>query len=299
MANSDSIDSYPIIEVDPDWTLQPEAMGGKRKFWYRRADQDTDWLFKYPRENTGEHWAEKIAAEIAARLGVLHGRVELARVAGTRGTATLSFTSVRQLFHGNQLLLKRVADYDADMMFGQSDHTLSNIWRVMEAFRSKDAVHRAKCRFAGYLLLDAVIGNTDRHHENWGLLLKRTEAGWNGRVAPSFDHASSLGRELQDSARDRILEQRRVGHYSERGRGGIYWSEGDKRGPSPVELARRAVSSEPEFFQPVAQRLRRLNDNTLLEVVQRVPSGWMSPSARQFAVELMRYNLAQLREVIR
>ena len=202
-------------------------------------------------------------------------------------------------FHGNQMLLKKVADYDADMVFGQSHHTLANIWRVMEGFKGRDAVNRAKCRFASYLVLDAVIGNTDRHHENWGLLLKRTETGWNGRVAPSFDHASSLGRELQDSARDRILQQRRVGRYAERGRGGIYWSEGDTRGPSPLELARRAVSRGPEFFQPVAPRLRRLNDNTLLEVVQRIPSGWMSPTARQFAVELMRYNLAQLREVIR
>ena len=50
-----------------------------------------------------------------------------------------------------------------------------------------------KCLFAGYLVLDAVIGNTDRHHENWGLLLRRTETGWKGQVAPSFDHASSLG----------------------------------------------------------------------------------------------------------
>ena len=232
MANLTSGDSYPVINVDPDWTLQPEAMGGKRKFWYREPDQDADWLFKYPRENTGEHWAEKVAAEIAVRLRVLHGPVELADLNGTRGTTTRSFTNDRQLFHGNQLLLKKVADYDADMVFGQSHHTLRNIWRVMEGFKTRDAVHMAKCRFAGYLVLDAVIGNTDRHHENWGLLLKRTETGWKGRVAPSFDHASSLGRELQDSARDRILEQRRVGRYSERGRGGIYWSEGDKRGPS-------------------------------------------------------------------
>ena len=299
MANLSSGDSYPIVNVDPDWTLQPEAMGGKRKFWYRGPGQNADWLFKYPRENTGEHWAEKVAAEIAARLRVLHGRVELAHIDGTRGTATRSFTNGRQLFHGNQMLLRKLADYDADRVFGQSHHTLRNIWRVMEGFRSRDAIHRAKCRFAGYLVLDAVIGNTDRHHENWGLLLKRTETGWNGRVAPSFDHASSLGRELQDSARDRFLKERRVGLYSERGRGGIYWTEADKRGPSPLELARRAVSSEPEFFQYMAPRLRRLNDNTLLEVVQRVPSGWMSPSARQFAVELMRYNLAQLRKVIR
>ena len=90
-----------------------------------------------------------------------------------------------------------------------------------------------------------------------------------------------------------------MGRYSERGRGGIYWTEADKRGPSPLELVRRAVSSEPEFFQHMAPRLRCLNDNALLEIVQRVPSGWMSTSARQFAVELMRYNLAQLREVVR
>ncbi|MCZ0951943.1 MAG: HipA domain-containing protein [Rhodospirillaceae bacterium] len=299
MANTSSGDSYPIINVDPDWTLQPEAMGGKRKFWYREPEQNADWLFKYPRENTGEHWAEKVAAEIAARLRVLHGRVELARVERTRGTATKSFTNGRQLFHGNQLLMKKVADYDADRVFGQSDHTLTNIWRVMDDFQGTDAVHRAKCRFAGFLVLDAVVGNTDRHHENWGLLLKRTETGWKGQVAPSFDHASSLGRELQDSARDRILEQRRVGRYSERGRGGIYWSEGDRRGLSPLELVRRAVSNEPELFRPVSPRLRHLNDDTLRDVVGRVPSGWISPSARQFAVELMRYNLAQLREVVR
>lgn len=298
MANSPSGGTYPVVNVDPDWTLQPEAMGGKRKFWYREPGQEVDWLFKYPREYTGEHWAEKVAAEIAARLRVLHGRVELARVERTRGTTTKSFTNGRQLFHGNQLLMKKVADYDADRVFGQSGHTLANIWRVMDDFQGTDAIYRAKCRFAGFLVLDAVIGNTDRHHENWGLLLRRTQSGWKGQVAPSFDHASSLGRELQDSTRDRILERRTVGHYSERGRGGIYWSEGDKRGPSPLELVRRAVRNEPEFFRPVSSRLGHLSDDALREVIRRVPSGWISPSARQFAVELMRYNLAQLREVI-
>ena len=29
--------------------------------------------------------------------------------------------------------------------------------------------------FAGYLLLDALIGNTDRHHENWAVMVPRAE----------------------------------------------------------------------------------------------------------------------------
>jgi len=56
---------------------------------------------------------------------------------------------------------------------------------------------------------------------NWGILQKQTESGVTGIVAPSFDHASSLGRELLDDRRQRLLSERQVGKYSEKARGGI------------------------------------------------------------------------------
>ena len=56
-------DEYPIVTVEPEWVINPEEMGGKTKFWYGKPDDNTNWLFKYPRPNTGEHWAEKIASE--------------------------------------------------------------------------------------------------------------------------------------------------------------------------------------------------------------------------------------------
>ena len=52
--------------------------------------------------------------------------------------------------------------------------------------------------FVGYLMLDALIGNTDRHHENWGIMTGR---GRPQVLAPTYDHASSLGRELSDQKR--------------------------------------------------------------------------------------------------
>ena len=61
-----SIEPYPIIEVQPAWVLEDEQMGNKRKFWYRSAEQECDWLFKYPKPGTGMHWSEKIAAEVAS-----------------------------------------------------------------------------------------------------------------------------------------------------------------------------------------------------------------------------------------
>ena len=61
---------YRIVDVKPEWIVDPEAMGTRTKFWYRDPDQQINWLFKHPRPNTGEHWAEKIAAEVASVIGI-------------------------------------------------------------------------------------------------------------------------------------------------------------------------------------------------------------------------------------
>ena len=90
------------MEVRLEWALDDEDMGTKRKFWYEWRSPDEKWLFKYPRPDTGEHWAEKIAAEIARLLDIPHARVELATCHGQRGSATKSFRHEKQkLIHGN------------------------------------------------------------------------------------------------------------------------------------------------------------------------------------------------------
>ena len=294
-------DFYPIIDVPQELALEREHedLGSKPKFWYRAEETGVNWLFKYARENTGEHWSEKIAAEVADLLGVSHPRVELATFGESVGSVTESFTrDGLELVHGNQILARIMSDYDADASFGQSQHTLANILTALdEAFVMPEAGEIAKRSFAGYLILDALIGNTDRHHENWGLLRRLTSAGWSGYLAPSFDHASSLGRELQDERREMLLSENRVGAYINRGRGGIFWSENERRGPSPLELARRAVREYPVLFQTSMARLEKMNEDSLRQIVDRVPEDWMSPSARLFAIEQMCYNLKELNEI--
>ncbi len=289
---------YPIVTVDPEWVLGDEDMGSKEKFWYCRSKDETPWLFKYPQEGTGQHWAEKIAAEVATCLGIFHAKVELAEFQDVQGSATESFArGGRMLIHGNELLAIMMSDYDPKMKFHQSAHTLDSILAALDhAFTNQQDAVRTKRLLAEYLVLDAVIGNTDRHHENWGLLLRKLEGNkWDGFLAPSFDHASSLGREFRDEKRDRLMAEDRVGRYAEKGRGGIYWSRDERRGPSPLKLVRQAAHTYPDLFQPALAKLDRLDKGSLGDVVGRVPSDWMSPSARKFTVALMCYNLEQLR----
>ncbi len=291
---------YPILEVQPEWVVDPEFMGSKEKFWYRQPGEDErNWLFKYPRKDTGEHWAEKIAAEVARLLGIPHGRVELSEYQGTRGSSAESFARDDQdLFHGNQLLARTVRSYDPATRLRQSNHTLENIWRALDSvFEAPEAAERAKRQFAEYLVLDAVIGNTDRHHENWGVLWRWARNRRLGLLAPSFDHASSLGRELLDEARNRLLAEDRVGNYAERGIGGIYWSEYHQRGPNPLELVQLAAHAYPDLLCPALVKLEKLDTNSFREVVNRVPDDWMSPSARNFATELMWFNYSKVIEI--
>ena len=290
-------DYYPVVTVQPNWVLQPEAMGGKSKFWFLHpGEKERRWLFKYPRPDTGEHWAEKIASEVAQRLDVPVARVELAISQDVRGSATESFIdNDQQLFHGNQILASQVGDYDPELRYGHNHHTLQNIWLALErSFEELEGADTAKVRFASFLVLDAVIGNTDCHHENWGLVRRTTEDGSVGYLAPSFDHASSMGRELTDVRRERILASHRIGEYSERGAGGIYWSDSGRNGPSPLQLARLALREYPDLLSPVLERVAILDRAPLKEIVGRMPDGWMADSARRFLVQLIIYNCQQL-----
>ena len=261
-----------------------------------------NWLFKYPRPNSGEHWAEKIAAEVAAVLDIPHAEVELAVCLSVRGSISKSLLSPTEwLLHGNEclsdlFLIQNLSDerlpfYDTKKISGQADHNLAMIFSAIEQYGWD------RSDFAEYIVLDAIIGNTDRHHENWAWL-RDENALEPPRLAPSFDHASSLGRELTEGRRERLLDHGQVGAYSERAPGAIYWFEEGRNGPAPLQLVRLAVDEYPDLFRTGLYKLSGLTEDHILDVVNRIPQGWMTELQRTFAVELMKYNLGQLRELI-
>ena len=186
--------------------------------------------------------------------------------------------------------------------FVSQNHTLKNILTALDrTFSTQEGAQKAKLTFASYLLLDAIIGNTDRHHENWGILRKRVGNRWQGMLAPTFDHASSLGRELVDistgKCRQHLLNKNLMGHYAEKAPGAIYWVNTDKRGLSPLDLVRRAALNYPDLFKPALARLQRLDRQAVKDIIERIPTDWITSLASQFAVELIHYNVGELRKI--
>jgi hypothetical protein len=309
MSSSAEPDPYPIREVSPLFREGEEPMGTKRKFWWR-DDAGQRWLFKYGREGTGEDWAEKIAAEVADALGVPHAFVDLAACGGHAGTLSRDFTDAASaLVHGNELLQRRFPFYPVDTVYGASEHTVAAVLDALDRDQvtapsagAEPSLVSGADWFIGYLMLDALLGNTDRHHENWAVLERDQGGTRHVQLAPSYDHASSLGRELSDAERTARLDgkdrRRTVASYAGRTRAALYRTAEDRRPLSPVEAFAEAAARLPRAADLWLHRLDGTSAATLALIVGRVPADRMSDPARRFATALMEHNRSSIRAAL-
>jgi hypothetical protein len=302
-------EKYPVFHFDSESKLLDEKVGDKPKLWLHSSTYNNIWLFKRNHKIPRDYWAEKISAEVAELLEIEHATTELAVFDGKKGTISRSFVHTSHeitdiefpLTHANELLKGLIPEYDTERRFGQVQHTLSNIWLTLERnIANQRAIEATKRQFARYLILDALIANVDRHHTNWGL--QATSSKEDGAspyfLAPSFDHASSLGRDLTDEDRERMISNGQVCTYVNRGRGKVYWQANERRAPSPLDLVKRSVSIYPEIFQPELWRLDLSDEGSLSIIVENMPGEWMTRLERDFTMAMMRFSLNELRKVI-
>jgi hypothetical protein len=222
-------DEFPIIIVTPQaYELSnQEAMGSKYKFWFEHPELGR-CLYKQARLNLGEDWAEKVASELCELLGIPHANYELAATSeGNLGVVSSYFLpNGGTLVHGNELLTPIVPNYPTFATYNLSQHTIDLVLRIISdesvnlpiGCTVPSGIQKAVEVFVGYLLLDAWIGNGDRHHENWGVVRNKavpttsetahlaptasetvnlaSPTSKTAHLAPSYDHASSLGRDL-------------------------------------------------------------------------------------------------------
>lgn len=305
-------DSYSVVEVLPDWVMTDEPMGSKDKFWIEQPDDHLPWLFKHSRisagETTGEHWSEKVACELAGHLEVPHATVELATFENKWGSISRKFTDLNEdyveLVHGNEILAGCIPDYERDRRFGQRQHTLENILYALRAVmrQERDSLRRAYLGIGGFIILDALILNVDRHHENWAVFRRTNpDGGVDHFLAPSFDHASSLGRNVGIEKLRRWKhngeEDWRVEWYAKRGQGAVFRKDTEDRGANPLRLAELAARKWPDYVRPWLNRIANLDENELKAPLWKLPACCIEQEKREFAAKLISYTYNRLLEL--
>ncbi len=261
-------------------------------------------LYKKARQNTGEDWSEKIAAELCQLLQLPHTEYELAVFNGEKGIISKSFLPENgSLIPGNEILSQIFLDYPEDIN-DLSQHTLNNIFRVFDSslvaltinWFPLTGIETAVDTFIGYLLLDAWIGNSDRHHENWAFVDYRGKS----YLAPTYDHASSLGRNESDERRKKRLQTKDKGFsveaYAKKCKSCLYANVGDKKPLTTFDAFCEAAKLYPQTANIWLDRLTEISANDTLNLLVRIPEHLTSSSGIEFAQKILEINQKRLIE---
>ena len=291
---------FLIIEVDREAPESLEEMGSKKKFWFSRYESKRRrYLYKEARQNTGEDWAEKIASELCKLLNLPHADYELATFNNQYGIISPSFLPENgSLVLGNEILAPMVPNYPKTESFKVSQHTMENIFVALTQdfvnlplqWTPPNGITTAAEAFVGYLLLDAWIGNSDRHHENWAFIHFRKKT----YLAPTYDHASSMGREMLDNKRFLKLKNESVTSYAQKCTSAIYGSVEDIKPLKTFDVFCKAQERYPKAASVWLHNLANVSTDDTLELFRRIPSERISETAIEFAQKILELNQRRL-----
>ena len=91
-----------------------QVSGTREKFWLIDPETEQRYLFKIPKENTGEAWAEKIASEIGKAMGLSIMDVILAKRGETVAILAKNFVNKskqEEFFEGGDLFFTIAEDF--------------------------------------------------------------------------------------------------------------------------------------------------------------------------------------------
>ncbi|MGI9947732.1 HipA domain-containing protein [Vibrio hyugaensis] len=304
-----SSSKYPIIDISEQDIDDFEPMGTKSKFWYTDSKTGQEYLFKSihtedrqgnPIERRGEDWAEKIACELAEALGIPHAHYDLANYQGQRGIRSKKFTTAGDnMFFGNQLIEHVANRINVPLERGQRSQKVDRVAAILarlidnppKGWVPTENIASAFDVFIGYLMLDTLISNQDRHNENWAMIIDGEES----YLAPSFDHAASLGRnESIEKMHERLVsndEGRQIPTYVSRSKS--YFYNGNDRLKTLdafliIGYFRRRATVE------WLERLEALDYKEMLQIVDKIPDELMGGTEKTFCAGILIANKARI-----
>jgi hypothetical protein len=214
--------------VAPDAGFQPFLLGGHR------------YIFKSPTGRAVQQiWSEVIAYEIARHVGVTVPAAFLAynRFGRTPGVLIEFFYGYRfeqpvRFVHAIEAF--QGAAQPVDFRHGSLRENIA----LCRAHRVVDW----KAWWAKTIAFDALIGNTDRHSENWGFLVAADPAlERRFALAPAFDNGTSMGALVRDGDLDRHMLDGPFKRFLERGAHHVAWLRDSERGAQHADLCRQFV----------------------------------------------------------
>ena len=236
-----------------------------RRYLFKESDR------RYP----DQFWAEIVAYRVGRLLGldVPPAFAAVDSRTGVCGALIQWFYTdgIERFIWAGELLQNIRPDFDRRL---GTDHNLKDIGRLMLAMRIQQTLHPSedwRVWWATALTFDTIIGNTDRHQDNWGFLYRVQPEGGNDLavICPLFDNGTSLGNE-------RHIEQvagwsdETLDRYINRGTHHVRWEHGAAK-ESHLALLRKALLIWPRTRPHIEVKVFAITCENLAQAIADLP----------------------------
>lgn len=270
------MEKYKIKKVGIDFRFMQDEpiVRGSRKKLLAVNNQNEIAMFKYEHEDydCSEACSEKIAYELAKVLGFECAKIDLAYDnEGKIGVLNYFFSNRFTAPHTDI-----VAYLNKDSNERNNYYTISNIKSVLDDI-NQDLFNG----FIRIMIFDALIGEQDRHEENWGI----TEKNGEFYISPLYDNGDSLLREFKNSenARKYYKGIKSFDAYIERSKTIIY-KENNMEKYRHFELIQYLFDNYPLLVIPEIEKLKILTDDLIEEIVNKIPDELLTSEHKKYII---------------
>lgn len=227
------------------------------------------------RRKSTELASEKIACEIARAIGYRCADIELAKDQdGELCVLNYSFLKPDE----SLIEFASEASISQNGCDRKEKYTIQGIKRILDAVDEK-----LYSEFIGLQVFDALIGESDRHEENWGYI--RSNKSGNIIFAPFYDNGDSLMHNINDGQIEEYTnDEARFLKYINKSKTKILDNNGHKI--KHFQLIDYLITENPTLLREELQKTKRLTDDIIKEIIYGIPDEYLPRSHKKI---LQRY----------
>ena len=256
MIGGGNMSTVKIIGYE-DWSVYngfAEGSGRGEKLWLQSKFGEIG-LFKFPKvdpltlTSTTEYISEHMSHQIGEIINVKTAKVDIGVRNQRIGCMSYLLNKPDEaIIEGADFIIGKHPDYDTDEMKEKESGKYYSIEHLLEACES----HDEKQKIIQMMLFDYLIGNSDRHQNNWAILVKsdKRQKNFNERIfCPLYDNGSSLCSYVTDEQAKEILgkdKTRFEAIVNTKSRSMIRIDATSKNRPTHLEVAEYLLRQYPE-----------------------------------------------------
>lgn len=277
--------------------------GSRPNHVYEKIDSEEQYFFKLSKETyPSEIWSEVITSKIGQAIGFDILDYNIAWHEPTQKLGCLSKNMVNKelnqvLYHGIDILKDNIPQLD-----------ITNPNKPIYTFQDLEQICKAQTDYNAFLLnflemivFDTIIGNTDRHTENWAFIQQNNDYVHSYSFAPVYDSGSCLGREFTEEKVTQMLDNESfIQKYIRNCKSEIRWHNTKL---NLFELVANIYTQYPSLTQMIMEKVVKILPNKQIEaivvnidanVIPYVTETFLTPNRKKLITKLLEKRIENL-----